>query len=115
MTTNELGFVIETIADKIGSSAQALQPIAAEVIRQYRLESLVGAIFLGSVSIITVIMGGWAMIAARRRRDKDGDPDPALVFLAIAMWIASGILVFSGFTDLFKYLAPLPHLLGLHR
>ena len=57
MTTNELGYCIDMIANKIGSTAQALQPITEEIIRQYRLESLVGCIVLESAAIVALPLG----------------------------------------------------------
>jgi heme/copper-type cytochrome/quinol oxidase subunit 2 len=102
MTTNEIGFVVDKLAQQVGIATEKVAPIAQEIIRQYVFSHAVMSCVFGLVFIVSVL---FACVI-----DKTRDDEP---YWGIAWIVAAIFSIVPCLVNLFRALAPLPCMLKL--
>ena len=107
---NSINLVIDKLADKIGTTAEAIRPLTEEVIRQYQTLNLLYASKGIGIILLGVLMWCAGILLSKTERDRE--------WLAIGGAFGTGAIVIGSILTidfLSKYYAPLPHILGLLR
>jgi len=112
--TNDITIIIDKLAEKLGSTVEAVQPHAEELVRQVVVRGYILAMFGGLLALLGVgIMFGAVSLwraEAKRNQFADGIAPILIGFIGIIL-ISTGLGV--GISYLSQALAPYPSLLGL--
>ena len=110
--------VIDKIAEKVGMTADALQPIAEETVRQVSVRGLVQAISCGitAVLLLGMIYVGYRLLCKGLQPDTKHCDEGVWLTAGIAC-CACGVLgapyaIAFTIMGLMTYIAPLPAILG---
>ncbi len=111
MTGNEVTQVVDALAEKLGMAADKLQPIAEETVRQVTLSGKIGCAFGLALCAIALFLGLLIPIVIKKEcLDNEDLVIPLLGLCTFGALLVGGLAIYSG---LVRWLAPLPHLLGL--
>ena len=122
MTTNDVAMVLDMVSGKAGDLVSRMQPLAVEVVHQYRMRGLVRELS-GIVALISAYVFGYILVRSvsvflREVKKEDLDIAPAVgssagIVLAGIFFVVFLIFGLENMLDgLSQYVAPLCGLLG---
>ena len=111
--TENVTVLVDKLSEKLGLAAEKIQPIAEEVLRQYRIEHILFTII--GVIILLVGIGTGLLLIKKGKASEDEGSDGTGLCIVGGMTIFFGLLVgLPVFVNgLVCYVAPLPNMLGL--
>ncbi len=111
MAAQEIGVLVDKLADKFGVAVEKLQPLAEEVVRQYVVRSWLCAFSVFGGCVILMICGIWFWRAACATKMED---DRVQTVCLSALMVAASLICFCiGIEYVCHAVAPLPSILGL--
>ena len=126
MEAEQMGKVVNAVAEKVGLAVEKIQPLAEEVVRQYQMREaclavVFGVLFLGGVfALIKYVAWAKRAIAVEEEEEKAKGKEVELGVYGVALLL--GVLIFVatclpaailGTKAVLRAVAPLPSLLGL--
>ena len=112
MDAQQVGEVVDKLADKIGIAAEKIQPIAEETVRQVSCKGMI--IFgIGAFLLLIGIVALGVCYKTGKKALEDDDYFPGAVIsgvVCLLLFVTGMVTLLDG---LILWIAPLPHIFGL--
>ena len=115
MNANEVGQIVDKLAEKMGVAVEKIQPLAEEIVRQYQARALAQVVICGLIACALCVVGAALLRKGNAYQEKHGGDNGAfdLFVAATASFVVACVPVGSAIASVMHYIAPLPSILGL--